>query len=357
MTDTKYVFISHSNQPRDKGITDRLVAYLKSKKIDVWYDGMLSGKPYPGEIVAHLKNATAYILVESFNSLSSPEVVNEMGMIYDEKKKGKAFNPLLVDKSFFEDPSRFNENLGYYFGNRSDQGVDMSKFPDEDSAFQKMAEYLMPVMGESVNNIADFEIKDNMRRLVRYSGKDEFVSIPNGVKEISDEAFMFNKTLSRIEIPDSVETIGALAFCECKKLTSIVGMKGVKSCGRKAFDAIGVEFDRSNKYMLNGVVLGGEVIDRKLVIPDGARVIADDAFACAAAEEVILPEGLEHIGVNAFANNCRIKSIILPKSLKSLGERAFGGCISLKQVTLCGEEPQGFPEAFNIKITVEKKNV
>lgn len=357
MTDSKYVFISHSNKQPDKGITDRLVSYLKSKNLGVWYDGMLSGKPYPGEISAHLRNATAYILVESFNSLSSEEVVNEMGMIYGEKKKGKLFNPLLVDKSYFENPSRFDENLDYYFGNRSDQGVDMSKYPDEDSAFQKMAEYLMPVLGESVNNISDFVIKDKMQCLVKYTGKDEFVSIPNGIKEISAEAFMFNKTLSRIEIPDSVETIGAFAFCECKKLTSIMGMKGVKSCGRKAFDDIGIEFDRSNGYMLNGVVLGGEVIDRKLVIPEGARVIADAAFSCTSAEEVIFPEGLEYIGVNAFANSCRIKCVTLPKSLKALGERAFGGCISLKEVTLCGEEPQGFSKAFNNKITRGKKDV
>ena len=76
----------------------------------------------------------------------------------------------------------------------------------------------------------------NKTELIRYpEGKNgTSFSIPNTVKKLSDDAF--NSCLLRsVTIPDSVTSIGAAAFGECKKLTKITIPKKVKQIGFCAF--------------------------------------------------------------------------------------------------------------------------
>ena len=54
----------------------------------------------------------------------------------------------------------------------------------------------------------DFVIENGV--LVKYTGTDENVIIPNGVKKIADCAFIYNKTVKTVVIPDGVEVIGLL---------------------------------------------------------------------------------------------------------------------------------------------------
>lgn len=55
-------------------------------------------------------------------------------------------------------------------------------------------------------------------------------------------------------------------------------------------------------------------------------------------DEVVLPEGLKHIGAYAFSNHKEIYSVTLPKSLETIGEDAFAGCELLENLTF----PDGF---------------
>ena len=76
----------------------------------------------------------------------------------------------------------------------------------------------------------------NKTELIRYpEGKNgTSFSIPNTVKKLSDDAF--NSCLLRsVTIPDSVTSIGAAAFGECKKLTKITIPKNVKQIYCLAF--------------------------------------------------------------------------------------------------------------------------
>ncbi len=67
-------------------------------------------------------------------------------------------------------------------------------------------------------NTNDFEIKSI---LVKYKGEGDKVSIPNGVKNIGDEAFSGCKSLKSVEIPSSVTSIGVCAFGGCETLNNI----------------------------------------------------------------------------------------------------------------------------------------
>jgi hypothetical protein len=71
-----------------------------------------------------------------------------------------------------------------------------------------------------------------------------------------------------------------------------------------------------------------------LIIPEGIKHIGITAFAdMANLEEVSFPESLETIGIEAFAND-GIKELVLPKNLELIDLCAFYGCESLAKVTV-----------------------
>ena len=51
-------------------------------------------------------------------------------------------------------------------------------------------------------------------------------------------------------------------------------------------------------------------------------------------EEVIIPDGITHIGAEAFKGHKEIKKVILPDSLIHIGEDAFDGCENLREINL-----------------------
>ena len=69
--------------------------------------------------------------------------------------------------------------------------------------------------------------------LLRYTGKDGAVTVPDGIKIISN-AFYYLGTVKNIVIPEGVTSVGTFAFCACPKLTSIVFPKSVSSIADNA---------------------------------------------------------------------------------------------------------------------------
>ncbi len=72
---------------------------------------------------------------------------------------------------------------------------------------------------EAVAIASDFEMDGN--KLVRYTGTDENVSVPVGVKSIGEEAFAGNDNIIKVEIGNQVESVGYRAFAECDNLRTI----------------------------------------------------------------------------------------------------------------------------------------
>ncbi|MCD8305203.1 MAG: leucine-rich repeat domain-containing protein, partial [Prevotella sp.] len=102
--------------------------------------------------------------------------------------------------------------------------------------------YLVTSIGESafsVSSLTSVEIPSSVTSI----GSDAFyycesltsIEIPSSVTSIGGGAFFYCSSLTSIEIPSSVTSIGSSAFFYCSSLTSIEIPSGVTSIGSYAF--------------------------------------------------------------------------------------------------------------------------
>lgn len=73
---------------------------------------------------------------------------------------------------------------------------------------------------------------------------------------------------------------------------------------------------------------------KTVTIPEGIKTIGRKCFAETNIEEIILPEGIEVIDVEAFAYCKKLRKINFPETLNIIGCGAFRACFSLETVTL-----------------------
>ena len=146
------------------------------------------------------------------------------------------------------------------------------------------------------------------------------VILPEGIKCVSDNAF--NSTLiEKIDIPESVELIGAGAFQNNTKLATLTGCEGVTHY-----------FDSCFAGCTNLAGSTGKV----LPIGNKTEVIHANAFAnCTAFSTINLTNAtkLNTIQTAAFSGCTGLKDLTFPgndKSFKFIGDSAFQGCTDLK---------------------------
>ena len=144
---------------------------------------------------------------------------------------------------------------------------------------------------------------------------DKTYSIPDGVTNISADAFQNCVNLTSVTIPDSVTKIGSGAFMLCSGLTSVTIPDGVTSIEDWSFC---------------------ECTSLKNVkIPDNVKSIGKYAFCeCTSLKNITLPSKLQSIGNYAFAHCTDLIGIIIPDSVKSIGDGAIRDCTKIKSITI-----------------------
>ena len=144
--------------------------------------------------------------------------------------------------------------------------------------------------------------------------------IPNSVTSIGNLAFANCKSLTSITIPNSVTSIKQMAFYGCSGLTSITIPNSVTSIGVQAFQGC---------FGLTSVT-----------IPNSMTSIGNSAFSgCSGLTSVTIPNSVRSIGDNTFYNCSGLTSVTIPNSVSSIGFSAFNGCSGLTSITCEASTP------------------
>lgn len=146
------------------------------------------------------------------------------------------------------------------------------------------------------------------------------IDIPDDVTTIGQYAFFGCSSLTSVSIPDNVTSIGNNAFQSCSLLTSVNIPDSVTSIGNYAFTGCS---------SLTSISIGNSV-----------RSIGDSAFSsCSSMTSVTIPSGVTSIGNFAFSSCSSLTSITIPDSVTSIGTSAFQGCSLLTSVTINRSTP------------------
>ena len=195
-------------------------------------------------------------------------------------------------------------------------------------------------------------------RLIRMCQKNRAsYTIPDGVTVIGVDAFIFNNNFE-LTIPDSVTTVEVSAFKYCSSLKTIHGGKNIVNYESSSFDD--TEWYRNSPVLVLGTtLLRLDSMEENVVVPDGIEIIGPEAFSSSGGKNVImetvkLPSTVREIGEYAFLNKKNLKAINFPEGLQTIRKDAFYGCESLSEIVLPDSISEIGVEAFKGCSSVKK---
>ena len=237
-----------------------------------------------------------------------------------QKESNSKFKELLADSKGY----LYEENLSTYVTEKDREIAWVDEFGGIYSAFKKR-------LLKAPDNIQDYTIREGTEVICAWAFnhyRDNSISsinIPNTITTIGEYAFSSCKNLKSITIPKSVTSIEKGAFSGCVGLERIVVESG---------NPIHDSRDNCNAIIetqSNTLIVGC----KKTVISLGISGIGDSAFSCCKElKSIIIPEGVTHIGKYAFNGCDELTCITIPSSVVIIGEGAFGACKNLKEITL-----------------------
>lgn len=174
---------------------------------------------------------------------------------------------------------------------------------------------------------------------VDLAGEVEIPTLINGVevKNLGENLFKGNKTITSVTIPASIEKIAFSAFENCTALEKVTFLGTATSnplvFGNEVFKGCTALKDitfPANAGVISSGMFEGCTSLIKLPMAGVVITIASNAFkGCTALEEMVVPEGLKEIAKNAFEGCTTLPRIVFPESLTTIGQEAFKDCVSI----------------------------
>lgn len=172
--------------------------------------------------------------------------------------------------------------------------------------------------GLPVTKIGDFAFAPvNLETGEIYSSSLRSVTIPNSVTSIGELAFAFCESLTSIEIPDSVTSIDMGAFGACSSLETIKLSNSIDK--------------------ISGALFADCSSLKEITIPDSVQSIGVQAFLnCTSLTSVVIPNSVAEILTDAFEGCTSLTSVTIGNSVTNIGIAAFSYCTSLKSIKIEG---------------------
>lgn len=232
-------------------------------------------------------------------------------------------------------------------------------------------------------SVGDYKLNGDV--LVQYTGSDENVTIPSGVRIIGEDAFSGNLSMKTLTIPEGVEEIRYHAFSGCDMLervdiadsVRIIGQAAFSDCGLLENVSIGdglvnmgggvfagcpklstVKID-SVKYHCRGGVIYNETETNLVGMLGGCETTAYEMpstvtridpyafWGCEKLAYVQLSAGLTEIPAYSFFGCTGLQAVSVPYSVKRIEAKAFSGCRNLLYAEIPGTVSWIHPTAFD----------
>lgn len=169
-----------------------------------------------------------------------------------------------------------------------------------------------------INAIKKIEVGNSVTSIgssaFRYCYSLSTITLPSSLTEIEGYSFG-NTSLASITIPSSVTGIGNYTFSSCYLLSSISLPKSITSIGQYAF------------YYCTSLT--------SITIPDSITSIGQYAFQyCYSLSSIIIPDSITSIGNYAFQYCRSLSSDIILNGATGMGTNVFSGCSALSEITI-----------------------
>lgn len=186
--------------------------------------------------------------------------------------------------------------------------------------------------------------------LIKYTGSEKKVIIPNNVEEINKNVFALQK-IEEVVFSNSVTKIGDEAFYACKNLKKIFIPKTIKSIGNKAFcnctNLKDIIFDEQFEGFIGQMSFSFTAIE-EVKIPEKLIDIYDYFCFNDCLKTVTFHENVKTIKFNAFKSCSSLKEILFPESIKEIENDAFNNCTSLKKIYVLNPKIKIAKKAFSL---------
>lgn len=242
-------------------------------------------------------------------------------------------------------------------------------------------------------SVGDYKL--NGDTLIQYTGNDENVTIPAGVRVIGEDAFSGNLSMKTLTIPNGVEEIRYHAFSGCDMLESVNIADSVRIIGQAVFSDCGSLRDvtigdglvnmgsgvfagcpnlstvniKSSRYHCRGGVIYNEAETTLVEMLGGCETTAYempstvtriDPYAfwdCDKLAYVQLSAALSEIPAYSFSGCTGLTAVSVPYSVKRIEAKAFSDCRNLQYAEIPGTvtwiHPTAFDGCYQIKPVTE----
>ena len=186
----------------------------------------------------------------------------------------------------------------------------------EDNAFSSCGGLMTVSISESVTDIANnvFEYSSKLTEINVAEGNTKYSS-ENGILFSKDKKtilrYPVGKTATMYSIPESVTTIGEIAFKDCNKLSAVTIPNSVKAIGESAFRSC------------SGL--------KSIIIPESVTSIGNSVFeGCTSLSSVTIPNTITTIPFYGFRACRNLTTISLPNTITCVESYAFEECDKLE---------------------------
>ena len=194
----------------------------------------------------------------------------------------------------------------------------------------------------------------------------KYIDIPQSVEKIGAFAFNGCSYLQFLKIPEGVEVLRTGLFNECSSLLHIYMPDSVKAIFSETFQGcVSLKSIDIPIYVtsIGSYAFSGCKSMKKMDIPNSVTTIGKWAFeGCEELKRINLSNGISKIECGCFSGCNKLEEVFVPKGVTSIADKAFEDCKKLKTVyipdsvlEICDEAFTGCDSLMSIVVPKEKK--